>query len=99
MTPVELRRIDSARNMLSAVAAMGPDRRARRPTRRKFAGLLWHDCCRVVARLKHTPTRIPPRSVAVCSKATTGRRMFAEGGDGRSVLRPPLARLDPLAYE
>jgi hypothetical protein len=36
-------------------------------------------------RLKHTPTRIPLRSVAASSKVTTGRRMFAEGGDGRTV--------------
>jgi hypothetical protein len=36
-------------------------------------------------RLKHTPARIPPRSVAASSKATIGRRMFVEGGDGRSL--------------
>jgi hypothetical protein len=31
------------------------------------------------------PPRIPLRSVAASSKATTGRRIFAGGGDGRTV--------------
>jgi hypothetical protein len=37
-------------------------------------------------RLKHTPARILPfRAARASSKVTTGHRMFAEGGDGRSV--------------
>jgi hypothetical protein len=36
-------------------------------------------------RLKHTPPLILLRSVAASSKVTTGRRMFAEGGDGRTA--------------
>jgi hypothetical protein len=37
-------------------------------------------------RLKHTPARILPfRAARASSKATTGHRMFAGGGDGRSV--------------
>jgi hypothetical protein len=35
--------------------------------------------------LKHTPRILPFRSARASSKATTGKRMFAEGGDGRSL--------------
>jgi hypothetical protein len=36
-------------------------------------------------RLKHIPPRILLRGMAASSKATTGHRMFVEGGDGRSA--------------